>query len=139
MLKNNVLYNEIKDNIIILERRKTMNRYVEFDDNNSELHILNGTESTIKYEDIEKVSVLNEDASFKGKGTPFVHQVLGGTTFYSMFGEPGLYVGLKITLKDGSIKAIYVSEKKCYVNTDMYKKDREIAQKIKNKIDKRII
>lgn len=111
---------------------------IEFDDNSKELRIVIGTQGIIPYNEIEKVSILNEDAKFRGKSVPFSHQVLGGTTFYTFFGEPGLYVGLKIVLKDKTIKAAYISDRVTGINTDIYREDVEEAQEIKKMIDKRI-
>lgn len=112
---------------------------IEFDDENKQLKVLIGTEGIIKYDDIAKVSILNEDAKFKGKTEPFAHQVLGGTTFYTFFGGPGLCVGLKIVLKDKSVRAAYISERVTGVNTDIYREDVAEAEKIKSLINRRII
>ena len=111
---------------------------VRFDDENKQLTILLGTTKTIKYNEIQKVSILNEDASFRGKSEPFSHQVLGGTTFYTFFGGPGLYVGLKILLKDKSICAAYISDRKTGVNTDVYREDVKEAELIKKMTEERI-
>lgn len=117
---------------------KKIYKSIEFDDDNQQLTILLGTEKTIKYEHIQKVSILNEDASFRGKSIPFSHQVLGGTTFYSLLGDPSLYVGLNILMKDKSICAVYVSDRKTSINTDVYREDVKEAEIIKKMIDKRI-
>ena len=111
---------------------------LEFDDLNQQLKIKIGTNETIKYNEIDKVSILNEEAKFRGKTKPFSHQVLGGTTFYTLLGEPSLYVGLKIVLKDQSICAAYVSDCKTRVNTDIYREDRQEAEKIKKAINRRM-
>lgn len=111
---------------------------IEFDDENKQLRIVIGTQGTVSYSEIEKVSVLNEDAKFRGKSVPFSHQVLGGTTFYTFFGGPGMYVGLKIVLKDKSVKSAYISDRVTGINTDIYREDVEEAEKIKKMIDKRI-
>lgn len=111
---------------------------IEFDDENKQLRIVIGTQGTVSYSEIEKVSVLNEDAKFRGKSVPFSHQVLGGTTFYTFFGGPGMYVGLKIVLKDKTVKAAYISDRVTGINTDIYREDVEEAEKIKKMIDKRI-
>lgn len=108
------------------------------DDTKQKLQILEGTKGVISYNDIEKVSVLNEDANFKGKTEPFLHQVLGGVSFFTFFGGPELYVGLKILLKDGTVKAAYVSKQKVGMNTDLYREDVKKAKLLKRKIDKRI-
>lgn len=34
--------------------------------------------------------------------------------------EPMMYVGIKLTLKDGTVLPIYVSKKKVLLNSDMY-------------------
>ena len=117
-----------------------MNKFkcMEFDDDNKRINILIGSEGYINYNDIARVSLLNEDAKYKGKGQPFVHQVLGGTTFYTLFGEPSFYVGLKIVLKDETIKAAYISNRATRINTDIYKEDVKEGNLIKNKIEKRI-
>ncbi len=114
------------------------NKCIEFHDDNQFLTILIGTQGEIPYKEIQKVSVMNEDAKYKGKTEPFVHQVLGGTTFYSMLGEPSLYVGLKIVLKDGTVKAAYISDRKTVFNTDIYREDQELATQLKAKIDRAI-
>lgn len=99
---------------------------------------MNGTSVTINYDDIAKVSILNEEAKFRGKSEPFTHQVLGGTTFYTIFGEPRFYVGLKIVLKNKSVCAAYISDRITGLNTDIYHEDVKEAETIKQMIDKRI-
>lgn len=111
---------------------------VEFDDDKKQLEILNGTSVTINYDDIAKVSILNEEAKFRGKSKHFSHQVLGGTTFYTIFGEPRFYVGLKIVLKDKAEYAAYISDRITGLNTDIYHEDVKEAETIKQMIDKRI-
>ena len=46
---------------------------LEFDDENKRLNILIGNVDFIDYDKIAKVSVLNEDANFRGKSVPFSH------------------------------------------------------------------
>lgn len=111
---------------------------VVFDKEQKTFTIHDGTEDTYDYREIVRCSILNEDAKFRGKGKPFEHQVLGGVTFVSMLGEPSLYVGLKVVMKDESILAIYVSQTKTQVNTDLYHKDRKEAERIKHFIDQAI-
>lgn len=111
---------------------------VMFDKDTKKFIVYNGTEGEYDYRDIVKCSILNEEAKFRGKGEPFQHQVLGGVTFVSMLGEPSLYVGLKLTMKDDRVIAIYVSKEKTQVNTDLYHKDHEEAEAIKSFIDKAI-
>lgn len=50
--------------------------------------------------------------------------------------EATFYVGLKITLKDGTIKAAYISDRKTGFNIDIYHKDEEEANTIKKIIEK---
>lgn len=85
--------------------------------------------------DVWKVDVLFEDAKWKGKTAPFVHQIAGGgtsTTAYALF-EPKGYVGLRIQWND-QILADYVSENPVYHNTDAYRKDCEKARDIQRKL-----
>lgn len=119
-----------------MENRMVNFESVSFDKQTKQFTIYNGTTGVYDYREIVKCSVLNEDAKFRGKSEPFQHQVLGGVTFVSMLGEPSLYVGLKITMKDGKVLAIYVSEEKTQVNTDLYHKDHDKADSIKRFIDK---
>lgn len=51
------------------------------------------------YEEIQKCSIQNEDANFKGKTKPFTHTILGGATFMAGAVEPMMYVGIKVVLK----------------------------------------
>ncbi len=111
---------------------------VVFDDENKKLSILIVTCGDVAYSDIEKASIANEDAKFKGKSAPFAHQVLGGVTFMSIAAEPSLYVGIKLTLKDHSVRAIYISDIKTQFNTSIYQKDKEEADKILQLIQNRI-
>lgn len=109
---------------------------VNFNANDKEFTILNGTQGTYSYFDIRRVSVLNEDAKYHGKTEPFLHQVLGGTTFVTMLGEPTVYVGLKLTMCDQRTLAIYVSKVKTVTNSDQYLKDHKTAEAIKSYLDK---
>lgn len=110
---------------------------VDFDDDNKRINILIGDKGFVDYKDIAKVSVLNEDAKYRGVSEPFSHQVLTAA-FYFFMQEPAFYVGLKIVLKDGSIKAAYVSDNKIHMQTSIYNEEKEGAEKIKKMIDKRI-
>lgn len=109
---------------------------IEFNKNDKTFTILNGSTGTYSYTEIVKCSVLNEDSKFRGKTDPFEHQVLGGTAFLSMLGEPSLYVGLKLTMKDNTVLGVYISKEKTFVNSDVYNKDREEAESIKMFIEK---
>lgn len=109
---------------------------IEFNKSDKTFTILNGSTGTYSYTEIVKCSVLNEDSKFRGKTDPFEHQVLGGTAFLSMLGEPSLYVGLKLTMKDNTVLGVYISKEKTFVNSDVYNKDREEAESIKLFIEK---
>lgn len=111
---------------------------LKFNDESLELMIL-FTQENIKYNEIKKVSIVNEDANFKGKSEPFSHLVLGGVSFFTFFGGPEVYVGLKIILNDGSYRPIYISEDKRGMYTDLFREDTKKAEKNKRMIDRRII
>lgn len=111
---------------------------IKFDDDNKQFTITIGDECLINYEDVEKVSVLNQQASFRGEYPPFKHQVLGGTSFLCAVMEPRLYVGLKIVLKNGQIKAAFISERATGLNTDIYREDTDEAKIIKMRIEERM-
>ena len=51
--------------------------------------------------------------------------------------EATFYLGLKITLKDGTIKAAYISDRKTGFNIDIYHKDEKEANAIKKIIEKK--
>lgn len=52
--------------------------------------------------------------------------------------EPMMYVGIKLTLKDGTVLPIYVSKEKVLFNSDMYLSDLKEAKSILFKIKERI-
>lgn len=109
---------------------------IEFNKSDKTFTILDGSTGTYSYTEIVKCSVLNEDSKFRGKTEPFEHQVLGGTAFLSILGEPSLYVGLKLTMRDHTVLGVYISKEKTFVNSDVYNKDREEAETIKVFIEK---
>ncbi|MEF2781558.1 MAG: hypothetical protein U0N20_00500 [Clostridium sp.] len=111
-------------------------RSIIIDTDNKTFEVLDGTVGSYSISDIKKCSVLNEDAKARGNSKPFEHQVLGGVTFLSMAGEPSLYVGLKITMKDDQVIAVYVSEKKTQFNTDLYQKNKKEAEMLKQELEK---
>ena len=83
---------------------------VKFHDEEKRLEIIGG--ASCLYEEIQKCSIQNEDANFKGKTKPFTHTILGGATFMAGVVEPMMYVGIKVVLKDNSVLPIYVSKEK---------------------------
>lgn len=108
---------------------------VIFDKEKKTFTVLDGSKGTYSYKEIVRCSILSEDANYKGKTDPFVHQVLSGVTVPMAIIERSIYVGLKIKMSDGSIIAVYVSKEKTRMNTDVYFKDMEEAKKIKQLID----
>lgn len=109
---------------------------VVFDDQNQAYTILDGTKGTYAYQDVARVSILNEKAKYKGKGVPFCAVLPSGPLPSGILSNPYLYVGVKIVLKDGSVLAIYVSKEKTMVNTDAYIRDWKNAEKIEKKLNK---
>ena len=75
-----------------------LNDYVKFDDSCKQFEILNGTQGKYSYDDVTRVSVLNEKAKYKGKGIPFTAVLPGGPLPSGLFQNPYLYVGVKIVL-----------------------------------------
>ena len=111
-----------------------LNDYVKFDDSRKQFEILIGTQGKYSYDDVIRVSVLNEKAKYKGKGIPFTAVLPGGPLPSGLLQDPYLYVGVKIVLKNETVLAIYVSKEKTMVNTDQYIQDRKIAKKIEEMI-----
>lgn len=59
---------------------------VVFNEEAKTFMILDGTEGTYSCNEIMKCSIKNEEAKYRGKTKPFLHQVLGGTAFLAMMG-----------------------------------------------------
>lgn len=113
-------------------------RSVIVGDNN--IKILDGSTGIYDIDKIKKCSILNEDAHFRGKTDPFVHQVLGNTAFFSIIGNgTKVYVGLRLITEEGNKLAIYVSQKAVLFDSDEYKKDFKEAKRIKKLIDNRVL
>ena len=113
---------------------KLLNDYIKFDDSRKQFEIITGTQGKYSYDDVTRVSVLNEKAKYKGKDVPFTAVLPGGPLPSGLLQDPYLYVGVKIVLKDETVLAIYVSKEKTMVNTDQYIQDRKIAKKIEEMI-----
>ena len=109
---------------------------VKFHDEENRLEIIGG--ASCLYEEIQKCSIQNEDATFKGKTTPFTHTILGGATFMAGAVEPMMYVGIKVVLKDNSVLPIYISKEKVLFNSDKYLSDLKVAESILSKIKERV-
>ncbi len=102
---------------------------VEIDLDKNVYNIKNGSIGTYSIDDIKTAKVLNEQASFKGKSKPFLHQYLGGTSFFAPV-EPRLYVGIKIVTKNDDVLAIYVSKNPVIYNSDLFFNDTKLAKRI---------
>lgn len=111
-----------------------LNDYVKFDDSRKQFDILTRTQGKYSYDDVIRVSVLNEKAKYKGKGIPFTAVLSSGPLPSGLLQNPYLYVGVKIVLKNETVLAVYVSKEKTMVNTDQYIQDRKIAKKIEEMI-----
>ena len=109
---------------------------VKFHDEENRLEIMGG--ASCLYEEIQKYSIQNEDANFKGKTKPFTHTILGGATFMAGAVEPMMYVGIKVVLKDTSVLPIYVSKEKVLFNSDKYLNDVKEANAILKELEKRL-
>ena len=73
-----------------------LNDYVKFNDSCKQFEIVTGTQGKYSYDDVIRVSVLNEKAKYKGKGIPFTAVLPGGPLPSGLFQNPYLYVGVKI-------------------------------------------
>lgn len=109
---------------------------VIFDKENKTMEIINGTLGVYPYTEIIECKILNELAKYKGKEEPFTHILYGGRVQGRCFNEKGFYVGLKVTLKDGTVLAIYTSTKPVYAGNDFQRHDYKEAETIKKLIDK---
>lgn len=143
VVRNNLDYHEAvkqaRKLIEKLKRGQPMKKEFDnivIDPKERKFKIIDGTAGEYRLDDIDTISILNEQASFKGKSKPFSHQVLGGMTFSSGAMEPQLYVGLKIKMKDGTSPALYVSKKPVNFNSDIYHHDVEEAKNIKSLLNK---
>ena len=110
-------------------------RSVVFDSDNRMFTILDGTKGEYKVDDILRYGIFNEKAKYKGTGVPFTAVIPRGPGAAGLFYSQ-LYVGLKITLKDESVLAIYVSQEQTQVGTDQYVKDDKEAKAIYETIKK---
>lgn len=109
---------------------------VEFDDHNQTMTIINGTAGTYPYKDIKECIIANESAKHHGKSEPFAVTVATSPLPVGLFTERAFYVGLKITLADDTVVAIYTSKTATRNNTDLHKSDTQAAKKIKKVIDR---
>lgn len=108
---------------------------VVFDNDRKVMKVLDGSVGEYLYTDIIKCEILNEHAKYRGKEKPFTHTIINGRFQGCMF-DHTFFVGLKVTLKDDTELAIYVSKVKTYRGTDIHLKDWDTAKEIKEFIDK---
>lgn len=107
-----------------------VNQSVEIDLKNRLFTILDGTCGTYSIDDVEKCVILNEKASKRGKLEPFTALMPGRGLPTGILSTPYLFVGIKITMKDGKKLALYISKGRTQVGTDQYREDREEAKRI---------
>ena len=114
---------------------------VIFDKRDKVFIIISGTKGTYSYKNIKKCEILNEKARYKGKEEPFTHQVVTGVDWLVQANilEQPFYVGLRLTMKDGTHLAIYTSKQPTRTQTDFHIRDVKEAKKIKELIDKIIM
>ena len=114
---------------------------VIFDKRDKVFIIISGTKGTYSYKNIKKCEILNEKARYKGKEEPFTHQVVTGVDWLVQANilEQPFYVGLRLTMKDGTHLAIYTSKQPTRTQTDFHIRDVKEAEKIKKLIDKIIM
>ena len=111
---------------------------VSFDLEDKTFTVKNGSIGTYSYKDVLQCNIKNEDAKFKGKTKPFTHCVLYSPGQNCGFLERSIYTGLKLTMRDRQVLAIYVSKERTTLNTDLYRKDQEEAKKIQRLFEKAI-
>lgn len=111
---------------------------VIFDKRDTSMIILDGTKGTYDYRKIKKCEILHEKARYRNKGEPFKHFIVTGVRIMVQANilERPFNVGLKITMKDGTILGIYTSKQSTRTQTDLHLKDYEEAEKIKALVDR---
>jgi len=120
----------MNENLIIFDS-------VIFNKKNKEFEILNGTKGLYSYKEIKKCMILAEEAKYIGKSSPFSHAIMpGGYVITPKLVQPKVYIGLKVTMKNKDILAIYTSKKETTENSIDYMKDKKEAENIKEICDK---
>ena len=105
-----------------------------FDSDQNLMSIEKGSVGIFSYLDIRKSSIIYEDARFKGKSEPFTHKILIAPFQPINMLEGKIYVGLRLDMKDGTQKYLYLSEKPCVSHSSLFKKDCEVAEEIRSYI-----
>lgn len=109
-----------------------------FDTQDKVFIILDGSKGTYSYKNIKKCEILNEKARFRGKETPFTHQVVTGVDWMiaANFLEQPFYVGLRITMKDDTPLVVYINKNPTRTQTDQHIQAYHQAKEIKHLIDR---
>lgn len=118
-----------------MKNRISISEYVLFDYDNRIMKVLNGSCGEYSFDDIKECVILNERAKYHGKKEPFYVTVSTSPLPVGLFTERSFYVGLKITLKNDKIIAIYTSKTATRANTDLHLNDTKVAKLIKKEID----
>ena len=92
---------------------------------------------TYSYSDVVRVSVLNEKAKYKEKGSIYGYTSFRTITIWDSTRSISICWS-KGCIKDETILAIYVSKEKTMFNTNQYIKDRKVAEKIKEVMKKKL-
>lgn len=112
---------------------------VKFNKDTKTFEIQCGDIGIYNYSDLMQSRVVFEDAKYYQRSKPFSHQLLI-STFESFFITiKNCYVGVEIVLKNGEKKYIYVSNNMQRHHTDMFNRDVEIANKLRDKFKKIIV
>lgn len=92
--------------------------------------ILDGTKGTYLISDIVKMSIVCEDARYKGKTDPFKHLVLDGKIQMGWLDLPKFYFGIDFEMKDHSHLALYISSQPVQYERGTYFEEKKEAQTI---------
>ena len=103
-------------------------KHIVIDNNN--FTILEGTKGVYPISDIVKMSIVCEDARYKGKTDPFKHLVLDGKVQMGWLDLPKFYIGIQFEMKDGSHLALYISDHPVQFERGSYFEEQQEAQQI---------
>ena len=113
---------------------------LSFNLDNKTFTIHDGNIGTYDYKQIEKCSVVFEDANFTDKSDPFSHLVIIYKPIFTRLTtykyDKYVYTGIKFTMKNGDILYAYISKMKLSQTSIQFDKERKEAEKIKNFCDK---
>ena len=102
---------------------------VDINNESNKYDIKQGTLGSFSIDQIKKINIAYGQANFKGKTKPFLHQYIGGASFFTAM-EPKIYVGLKIITKQDETLAIYISNTPVLYHSDSFFKDEKLAKNI---------